>query len=328
MISPLGLGAVIVLCLALSFFLSGVEAGLFALSRLRIRRQMHAGNASARLLHGYLEHPEDFLWTILIGNALANFAAVGLLVYGLHVWLGHRPVWFTVAFVPLVFALYAFGDLLPKMLFRQSPNRYCLRAAGPFRIVHALLSPLVSLIRWLAGQLLRWTGGKRFTGRLFGNREELRLLMQESAQSLSSEERGMINRVLDLQKLNVGELMRPLEQVVTVTAQTPLAEVLALCREKALSRLPVRERDGGRIAGYLALQTALYQPGLDPRQPAGQFLHPAIYLEPSLRLELALQRLRRGGQRLAIVLAPDGRELGILTLEDILRFIFGEVSLA
>jgi hypothetical protein len=68
----------LVCCLALSFVLSGMEAGVFALSRLRIRQQMRAGNASARVLHQFLENPENFLWTIVVGNTLVNFVVLGL----------------------------------------------------------------------------------------------------------------------------------------------------------------------------------------------------------------------------------------------------------
>ena len=66
-------------CLVLSFFLSGMEAGVFALSRLRIRQQMRAGRVSAQVLHRFLENPENFLWTIVVGNTLANFAVFGWL---------------------------------------------------------------------------------------------------------------------------------------------------------------------------------------------------------------------------------------------------------
>src|SRR5690349_5191650 len=75
---------VFVACLALSFFLSGMEAGVFALSRIRIRQQMRAGRGSARALHEYLENPENFLWTILVGNTVANFFIFGWVVYLLH----------------------------------------------------------------------------------------------------------------------------------------------------------------------------------------------------------------------------------------------------
>ena len=240
-----GLWLVLALCLGFSFLFSGMEAGVFALNRLRVRQRMHAGDPAARLLYGYLQNPEDFLWTILVGNSLANFTAVCLLLVLLHRWLGAHLGWLALAWAVLVFLLYAMGDLLPKMLFRQLPNRLCLRVARPFRFVHLTLSPLVALVAWLAALLLRWTGGRRFTGHLFGTREELRLVMQESGQGLTSEEQTMINRVLDLQTLTVSHLTLPLPQVVTVTLQTSLADTFARCRQTGLSRLPVREREGG-----------------------------------------------------------------------------------
>ena len=186
--------SVLIACLAVSFVLSGMEAGVFALSRMRIRQQMRTGLASARVLHGYLENPENFLWTILVGNTAANFLILGLLLANLHEALGEFRVWFMVVFSVAVFLFYAFFDLLPKMLFRMYPNRLCLLLARPFRFIHLALRPLVTMVEAFSGGLLRLRGSKAFTGHLFGNREELRLMMQESAQVFTSEERMMINR--------------------------------------------------------------------------------------------------------------------------------------
>lgn len=320
--------AVVIVCLAVSFVLSGMEAGVFALSRLRIRQQMRAGKASAKVLHDYLEHPENFLWTILVGNTVANFLILGCLVVSLHEVLGDSRMWFVVVFAAAVFLFYAFLDLLPKMLFRMYPNRLCMRFARPFRFIHLVLRPLVALVEAFSGLLLRLRGGKVFTGHLFGNREELRLVMQESAQGLTSEERAMINHVLDLQTLTVRQAMRPLEQAVAMTVRTPVSEALALCRERKLARLPVwDERDGARrIVGMLGLSTLLYHSALDASKPAGEFMKPALFLDEDLRLEVALQRLQRTGQRLAIVLNRERSEIGILSLQDVLKVVFGEVS--
>ena len=224
---------------------------------------------------------------------------------------------------------YAFFDLLPKMLFRMHPNRLCLLLARPFRLIHLALRPLVAVVEWFSSALLRWRGGKAFTGHLFGNREELRLVMQESAQMFTSEERRMINRVLDLQTLTVRQVMKPLSLALTLAAETPVAEALQLCRERQLTRLPVWEqRDGQRrIIGIIACNMLLYQADLDLTREAGDYVRPALYLEEDLRLEEALRRLQRSGQRLAIVLGRDRRESGIISLQDVLKVIFGEVSL-
>src|SRR5262249_41600638 len=190
-------------CAALSFFLSGMEAGVFALSRLRIRHQMRQGNPRAAALHEYLETPENFLWTILVGNTLSNVGVVSIALMGLHTWLRGRPWLLLTALVFGILGFYAACELLPKMIFRLYPNRLCMALAVPFRVVYLALRPLVAPVAWISRWLLRWSGGRRFTGRLFGNRDELRWVMQESSQGLSSEERTMINRVLDLQNFTV-----------------------------------------------------------------------------------------------------------------------------
>jgi CBS domain containing-hemolysin-like protein len=320
---------VLAAALALSFLLSGMEAGVFALSRLRIRRQMRAGRRSAKLLHGYLENPENFLWTILVGNTVANLFILGWTVVLLHGAFAHQRIWFVVIFAVIVFFFYTFFDLLPKMLFRLYPNRLCMALVRPFRFIHFALRPLVWLVEWASATLLGWTGGKVFTGHLFGNREELRFVMQESAQAFTSEERAMINRVLDLQSLSVRQITTPLEKAVTITSQAPVSEVLALGRARRFTRFPVWEtRDGQRrIVGLVTLNTLLFLPDLDTNKPVAEFVKPALYLDEDLRVEVALRRMQRSGQRLAVVLGRDRKELGIVSLQDILKVIFGEVSL-
>lgn len=316
-------------CLGLSFLLSGMEAGVFALNRLRVRRLARVGNPSARLLQGFLDNPERFLWTILVGNTLANFLILGWILARLHEWFPAGRTEIILIFAVIVYVFYNFFDLLPKMLFRAHPNAYCLSTARLFRVVYFSLSPLVVLVADVSKLVLYWTGGQTFTGRLFGSREEMRAVMQESAGSFTSDERTMINRVLDLQNFTVGQIATPLSKMVTVEMQTPLSRALELARERNLSRLPVWEvRDGRRrVSGLLVINRLLFSDNLDERQPSSQHLSPGLFLEEDVRLETALRRMQRAGQRLAIVLARDGMEAGIVTLEDILKLMFGEVKL-
>src|SRR5438270_9598796 len=94
---------VFVFCLLLSFVLSGMEAGVFALSRIRVRQQMRAGRTSAKVLHRFLENPENFLWTILVGNTVANFIIFGLVVRLFGQALVRHYFWFALVFAVLVF---------------------------------------------------------------------------------------------------------------------------------------------------------------------------------------------------------------------------------
>lgn len=324
--------------LGASFLFSGMEAGVMALNRLRIRQLKKRGNRRAELLQGYLEEPERFLWTILVGNTLAHFLAVTLLVYFLRRQFepgeagdGIQPAWlFWPVLAGAVFLLiYGLSELLPKMVFRLFPTRLCLLMAAPFRYVNATFSPLVDLVTWLAQGLVRWSGGKQFTGRLFGSREELRLFVQESSPNLTGDERAMIARVLDLQNRTVQQVTVPLAQAVTVSAQTPLREAMATSRERQVTRLPVWQGEGAqrKIIGILSLRTVLYREDFNPDLKVESYVRPALYLDADTRLETALARLQRAGERVAIVLDRNRQEIGLVALQDILKTIFGEVQL-
>jgi len=174
---------------------------------------------------------------------------------------------------------------------------------------------------------LHWTGGHAYTGRLFGSREELRFVMQEAAPSLTTEERSMINRVLDLPNLRVRHLMVPMADAVTASADKPLSEAVAVARHLSLSRLPAVDAGTKRITGIINLEQLLFREDVDYAKPARDYLQPAIYLSEELPLEEALRRLQRSGWRLAVVLGRDNQESGIITLQDVLKLIFGEVTL-
>lgn len=326
--TPLIAGLVLV-CLLLSFLLSGMEAGVFELSRLRIRNQMRQGRRAARVLHGYLQDSENFLWTILAGNTLANVTVLSVLVLQLHQHLAGEWLAFAAVFAVAVVLFYALFDLLPKMLFRTYPNRLCLALAGPFRVIHFALRPVVWLVEAVSDTLLALTASREFKGHLFGNRDELRLVMQESAQHFSSEERAMINRVLDMQSLTVREIARPLEQAVIVQRDTTMKEAMVICRERSLTRLPVCEPgpDGLRVVGIISLRKLLYDESLNLEDTVGMHLTSAVCLDGEMRADAALRRMQKSGQRMAVVLGLNKREIGVVTVQDILRHAFGEVNL-
>jgi len=319
----------VALCLLFSFLLSGMEAGVFALNRLRVRRLARMGNAQAQILHVFLEQPEKFLWTILIGNTLVNFLILGWVIAKLHEWFAGQAVLIVALFTVIVFVFYSFSDLLPKMLFRAYPTRLCLASANAVRLVHLVLAPVVFLVEDISQFFLRRRGSRTFTARLFGNREEMRAVMAEAAQALTNEEHAMVNRVLDLQHFTVAQITIPLAKTFSLEVKSPLRDALKLASEKNLSRLPVWEtRDKKRrIAGMLDVGALLFVEKLDAAKTAGEFMSPALFLDDSTRLEVALRRMQRAGQRLAIVLARDGREVGVVSLEDILKLMFGEVKL-
>jgi putative hemolysin len=322
------LGSLVVIgaCLTLSFLLSGMEAGVLALSRVRVRHRARRGERAATLLQRHLDNPESFLWTILVGNTVVNFVAVTMLVTALHAWLAADRLWFTLGLVALALLLYTFLELLPKMLFRAYPNRLTLWAAMPFRFVHLAFAPLVALIEWLSGRLQHLTGGRAVRRQVFGSREELRFVLESSGSPLSNDERALINRVLDLQRQTAGSLARPMDRVVTVAEDAPEEDIIRLCREHGIGRVPVWREENGRrrVIGIVSLNWLLFTAGEGVNRVAREVMQPAVFVDADTPLDQVLERLRRAGRRAAIVMGRDGREAGLIGLRDILRSVFGE----
>ncbi len=317
---------VALLCVTLSFLFSGMESGVMALNRFRIRQLTRSGDRRASVLQSFLQNPEDFLWTILVGNTVVNFVVFSLGFLQLQRGLGHRPVFEAAAFLVGVFLFYIICELAPKTVFQRYPNRLSLAMAFPFRWIHGILSPLVGIVAWFSGGFLRWTGGRAYTGRLFGSRDELRFVMQEAAPDLTREEKMMINRVLDLPNRRVRHVMVPMANVTLFPEDAPMRTVLDVCRERNLTRAPVFDLKTKRTVGVVNLEHVLYLTDLDPNKPVREYLQPPMFLPEEMLLEEALRRMQHTGRRQAVVTGQNNREIGIISLQDVFKVIFGDVK--
>jgi len=320
LLTPLG----VLLAMSMSFLFSGMESGLFALSRVRIRQLVRTGDRRAVLLHDYLERPERFLWTILAGNTIANFLLVALLVAALYTRLPVNDPRFWLLLGTALFLMYSLLDLLPKVLFRRFPNRLCLLMVVPFRWLAVILTPAVAPLAWLAGRL---AGGDLRAGQIFGNREELRAMMEGAQNPLSTEERTLINRVLNLQKYTVQRVIVPWENVQRTSESASALAARTLLAETGRSRMPVTTDDGRRVTGVISIKTLLSRPRLEAAERARDYMTPALFFEINTRLEEALKLFQQGGHRQAVVVDASRQPVGTVSLTDVLRTIFGDVTL-
>jgi CBS domain containing-hemolysin-like protein len=319
----------LLLLLAISFLFSGMETGVLSLNRFRIRQLSRDGDRKARLLNRYLTEPEAFLWTILVGNTLSNTAAAVMILSWIHDLYPNDPLRFGLCGFGIAVVFYAVGEVIPKTLFGRHPNSLCLALITPFRVARFILRPIVFVVELLVGGMLRSAGGSTFSGNTFANREELRWLMQESESGFTREERAMISRVMDLEKLTVSSQVLRWDKVISVESTAKMDEVLDLAREYQVTRMPVWERAGKsrKIDGILSLKRLLFESSFDAGKDVGEYVKPALFIDEHKRLEDALQLMQKSGHRVAIVVDRGKSEIGILCLEDILSVIFGEVNL-
>ena len=299
-------------CLALSFMLSGLESAVMAVSRVRVRHAASEGDLRARGLLPLLEDRDALIGCITVANHLTNLAAFLLIAFPV---IHHASLWGSVLAFVLALPVFLIGlEVMPKKLFRSYP----------FRSMRSI-SPLVHLVG-LARPLFRVVAGKQTPdaseipteARQTRGREDLKALAQELAaqHQLSANATHLIERVLDYKKLCTADLMQPLTRSVAIAAEIPLSTALIVAREQNCTLLPVLG-DKGNFIGLL--DTTDLPAVIPPDRLVRHHMRTLDAMPASLPALHTLQRMRKSGRRLAIVVNERQQPLGLITEERLLE---------
>jgi putative hemolysin len=319
----------LLVCVALSFFFSGIETGLLALNKIRLRDRARRHDARALILQRYLDRPESLLTTVLVGNNLVNVTATVIAMQAaLRQWSLPPRVGVPLVIAMMVLVLLIVGELVPKSLFRLYPFKLSLMLARPLRWCAVAMAPLTVAFEWLATAFMRLAGLERAKKELFVSREELIFIAREGelASQPDAEQRKMIGGVFEMCATPVRDVMVPMAQVLAVTPQTSIAEVLRQARERNVTKLPVLDA-AGQLAGVVNTYEILFNDGEVTGKTAADFCRPAMTVDSAEPLDRALARLRGVGRRMAVVTDVRHRPLGVVTLTDLVEKIVGEIEL-
>src|SRR3954466_13321974 len=322
---------VIVFCLGLSFFFSGSETALTAFSRARMLRMEKTGNWRAALVNRLLDTRERLIGAILTGNNVANIAASSLTTGLLLNWFGDVGVLYATMIMTVV--VVVFTEVLPKTVAINAPDRIALLVARPIAWIVRLLGPLLlgveALVRWI----LRLFGFRVGVDRGFlSAHEELRgavdLLHHEGG--VEKQDRDMFGGLLDLRDLTVSDVMIHRTEMITVNADEPPAAVVEAVLAAPVTRVPLWRETAENIVGVLhakdllrAIQAA---DGDLSRIDIGALALPPWFVPDIRPLSEQLKAFRRRKTHFALVVDEYGEVMGLVTLEDILEEIVGDIS--
>jgi CBS domain containing-hemolysin-like protein len=306
--------------------------GFFALSEIslvsanprRLRRQAEAGRRGARLALGLLERPERLVATCLVGANLAEISNTVLATAVLLAWWGPAGELLAALLLPPLILLLA--EITPKSIGRQHPNRLAQRVALPLWAASWLLAPLTAVFAGLSRAAL-WLTGARRTSRLpFITREDLHLVVQRSGPEVDLEtgERRIINRILRFSLRTAGEVMVPLVKVAAVPDSLTVAQTLDAFRTTPYARLLVYHRRIDNLTGVVHGFDLLGEEPSD--RPLKPFVRPVQYVPEIKKIDRLLPEMQRQGVHLAVVVDEYGGAVGIVTLEDLLEEIVGEIA--
>ena len=320
---------VIVVMVLLSAYFSASEIAFNASNKLRLRRAADAGSKTAKMAHHITEHFTTALSAILIGNNLANIAVstcTTLIVMDLFSG-GNVGLASTIATIVVTVVILIFGEIVPKVLSKQKADVMVRIVSIPTRVLTILLSPIVAIVMALLYVLRKLWGKDRAETDPTVTEEELVTIIDtvEEEGVIDEEQSELLQSTIDFHDTTIGEIMTPRIDVTAVDIDEPEKLRSLLADATQYSRLPVYEDSIDNIIGVLSL-TRYYKATLDQAEPdVHALLMKPCKLHKTMKLPAALSKLREQKMHLAIVIDEFGGTLGVVTMEDILEELVGDI---
>ncbi len=338
------LAGVILLVLTNAFFVSA-EFALVSVRRTRIAELIALGNKDARWVQKAIENTDRVIAATQLGITLASLGlgwigepAVAILilpVVSLFPRAIQSPVAHSIssvlAFLLITFVEVVAGELAPKSIALQNTEKASLFVARPMVVIERVFKPAIWALNGAGSLLLRLLGVPPVPGHeQVHSVEELRMLVNASAEGgvVQAEESEMLNAIFDLGELLVRQVMIPRTEIVAVEADEPLPEIISLVTQSTYTKFPVYEDNLDQILGIVHVKDLLRAMQAKDCQDctARSLVRESIFVPENLSVNTLLQRFRANRQHIAIVMDEYGGTAGLVTLEDLLEEIVGEVS--
>jgi putative hemolysin len=320
----------LVFFLLLSVFFSGSETAFMAVDRLRLKFLAESGDKTAASIKDIVSNPDRFLGVILLGNTISNIGAASLVTFLVtsYVPRDRTETAGIVSTIVLTLIVLIFCELSPKMLAAAHSEALCRRLIGPIRFSMWFLSPFARLAGRLANVIVRLAGmsapASPFAHAL--SEEEIRAIIEGSATAtIADEKKEMLANVFEIGATRVRSVMIPRMEVTAVEVDAPVREILDLVQKTNYSRIPVYRQNFDNILGILNVKDLLQKLGGDGEINLKVMLRPAHFVPDMATLEAVLHQMQSMHLHMAIVVDEFGGVEGIVTLEDLLEEIVGEI---
>ena len=317
--------AAILVCVFFSNFFSSSEMAYSACNRVRLENASDDGSKRAAAAVKIVERFDDTLSTILIGNNLVNIAASSLGSLAVMELLGDGYAW--VSTVVITTLVIIFGETMPKIVAKNSANRIALRHAYFIRILSVLFKPLIMLVVGLIRLICLPLKGERTDASDDDAVEELTSIIETAEdESVLDEDRSeLVQAAIDFSDIMASEVMTARVDMLALDIEDDWDEMLKTIDESPYSRLPVYEDGVDNIIGVLYLNHFLKALAGDEKPDIRSLLMPVCYVYKTMKLPAVLSELRRAKQHLAVVVDEYGGTLGVLSMEDVLEQLVGEI---
>ncbi|MBI3326051.1 MAG: HlyC/CorC family transporter [Nitrospinae bacterium] len=320
-----GLASVVIItCLGAEAFFSGAEIALYSANKLKVRHAAEHGSRGAQLILRMLDKPEQLLGSTLVLHNLVVVTGTSVATALFVDWLGHRGEW--VALAAMTALVLTVGEVFPKTVFQRHADRLAGIVIYPLRAVFYACYPMAYLITKVISHSMRVFGVRAERKNPFVTKEELELLVRLSGHgsTLNADERHMIRRIFGFSDTRVREAMIPLVEVVALEDTATVDELVRIIREHGFSRIPIFQGNIHNIVGWVNAFDVLSLASSE--RSFRHLIRPAYYVPETRRIGDLLRDVQQKGIPLAVVVDEYGGTVGIVTLEDMLEEIVGEIE--
>lgn len=324
--SDLAMWIVLAVLLVLSAFSSATETALTSVNRVKIRHLAEEKVPSALRLEKLLKQPSRFLATILLLNNLVNIGAASLATVLTARYFEHYVV--AISTGVMTFIILVYGEITPKSFAAQNAEKIALWAARPVSILQSLLYPIVHAFIFIANLFIRLLGGKTMKEGPFLTEEEIKTIVSvgEEEGVIEEEEKRMIHSIFEFGDTIVREVMVPRIDMVCVESSDSVEKALQLITKEGYSRLPVFEENIDNVVGILYARDLLVRFSKGKAgKPLKELVRPAYFIPETKKVNDLMRELQEGRQHMAIVVDEYGQTAGLVTMEDLLEEIVGEI---
>jgi putative hemolysin len=316
----------IVLLLLIKGFFSGSEIALVNSDKVKLTARANQGHRGAREVLKLFKTPDLMLGTTLVGTNIATVALTTLVtVLFLDLFGVHGDFYAFLVFTPILLIL---GEIVPKSIFQQKSDVVAPIAIFPLKVFSIIFFPIIIVFSRIARVFARLLGGGKVEQNLFMTREQIRSVveMSERTSSIDAFDRGRIRRVIRFSDTTVGEAMIPISEVTAIDHSRSIMRAIATVRRKGYNRLPVYKGNISNITGIATLTTWDLMEKSTTLKKLDDLTKPAHYVLQLQTIDELLPILRQREDHMAVVVDEYGSATGIITMEDIVEEVVGDID--
>ena len=317
---------VLIILLVLSGFFSMSETALMALSKIRIRHMVEEGVKGAKLVEKLTEDPNKLLGAILIGNNIVNILASSLATTLFVSLVGPSGV--GVATAVMTVLVLIFGEITPKSIAKQKSEEVSLKVSKPINIIVKILKPFIGIFSFISSLFIRLLGGDPKATEPFITEEELRTMVGVSEEEgvLEDVEKEMIFNVFDFADSQAKDVMVQRVDIVAVDTEATYEEVLEVIKTEQFSRIPVYNQTIDDIVGVLYVKDLIIAGQNKEGFKVSDYMREPYYTFEFKKIKELFNEMKKTRNHLSFVLDEYGGTVGIVTIEDLIEEVFGDIE--